>query len=1517
MDKKKLGNPYSLPELLKCIREEVIQEFSKNDSSCFFKNSDIDKNNISIWLFRYDAELDTLFHWKLIHHNESMNEEYEALISNTKITGGLGTVGYVLRTKQSELINQTFADPRGSVSLEDTVIKNYSWMGFPILNENKEVKAILSFFYGVEDVWDLSEKNEICARINAIVENHNESLLWHWHIEGAIFQRKMLIKKRNPLKNKDSDSEYFDLLEKIHEFCDYYYPVLLTALAEKSEDSGKYKISSSNRIHLNVKTARLNYMRDLQACSYFSDACAKKCILKNNNGENHQGIECLNNKYVALLGDCDIPPQKGIYNKKIFTIEFLSISAALSDKLPNYFNDINYKYFQILLNKYSSATVLKDIKRYQEAINLLFMNVLFCVAENDSTMEKYLNLIEKALDDDQDVLDLLKIHREAFIKDIQTKKEENILLTKECPIINFKYKLTDWVIIDVKKGKTLREELKKSAILKPILYAVDQENKEKGTGTNILKVYKPLDGESYEVVSASDDQIITSFTMDAENVEMIWGKREKINILAAKFNQMPIQQRVYENLFNKDTEYKKEIVENKILDIYRPLNNATIIEYKNEAPAQWPFKIGDYYLYIELQNNISGYSKEDWNDIEDYINKTYNEFDILRQQKKSYYYALRSAVTAIMSRNMSHNIGSHVLNYLSDQDNIKNITIKSQCALVEKCPDISSDMQRKLISYLQQYLRQRMDFIASIQTMDPSWTTPLEISEDIIDPILGHMKNDSNIIKRPKLFLLVDNILRSEGITALNIGFELIVKKGEQKKTVGTYLFKDEEEYIAPEYKEEGLRERNTVAMYMGVVGCQAFYSILENYLRNTARHGKRQSIQKIKESKDRLIITLHFDYDINDDYVKISICDNIFGWDKDKDGEWVFRKEKDIKLHDIETALSPKDDWGRLIDDQGKIEEHYWGLKEMRICASFLRGLNVDCYEKTQEVLPIITPFINKEDEEGTNGGLGYHLYLPKSKKVFIIDNDKTFWKKYLEDGIRIEDDISVILKLNENGSLNYEYFLVDKGIYEKHSILRNILPYKTFILSDNTSDDCLRIIDKKEISPNGFEGTKTPSNGIIDLYLYLYHQWDLVLNKGNKLPEIWAKREIYSINESKNNIFNIGKVRCEIEDINNNTHILDHRYDEYVVATQKKPHFHASFASDGIEIYGCLYKILDSQNTDKNKILAFHEINEAGLANVIVIDERIFDEFGKRMFYYKNINRAYYWYLQNVVALNMYKTNDDLVIEGYSFSDINKKVEMIEPYKETMTVKLGADIDLKKFVPSHFENNTHSFIIHQTIINPKLGTQKDYNALLPKFKGYRPKWTIVTSGRGHPIKSEMPEGSRFMDYSNLRRNLIEMPSKYLLGKTMFSLKGASKMKAYIFIYPELWGHWDDKVCKQYGQMDTGVACLHEVIGPEECLFIFREKYLEQTNMANEIFKTVKDTDKLECWLFMSHHTYENGKYKTIIDHTFNKEFDMGKVELMGASTMARIIEHGKKWHDILEKNIEDGVAFHLQLCK
>ena len=51
------------------------------------------------------------------------------------------------------------------------------------------------------------------------------------------------------------------------------------------------------------------------------------------------------------------------------------------------------------------------------------------------------------------------------------------------------------------------------------------------------------------------------------------------------------------------------------------------------------------------------------------------EREVIARKKEMLSYALRSAVAAIMARNMSHNIGSHVLNYLSNPEEVDNLWI--------------------------------------------------------------------------------------------------------------------------------------------------------------------------------------------------------------------------------------------------------------------------------------------------------------------------------------------------------------------------------------------------------------------------------------------------------------------------------------------------------------------------------------------------------------------------------------------------------------------------------------------------------------------------------------------------------------------------------------------------------------------------------------------------------------------------------------------------------------------------
>ncbi len=259
--------------------------------------------------------------------------------------------------------------------------------------------------------------------------------------------------------------------------------------------------------------------------------------------------------------------------------------------------------------------------------------------------------------------------------------------------------------------------------------------------------------------------------------------------------------------------------------------------------------------------------------------------------------ATRSAIGSIMSRNGSHNIGSHVLSALSHN--------------VGTMPDDR---------VLYQYIQHRMDYIATATTDFPKWTTPTMF-------VSGLMKN----FYAQKH--LLDYISRSEGLRAykfqernlddvarmnqhgtiriflrkffrlneLKEGVELPDTRqlaydindepwsiyhffGEKAKMFrrifstdkrvqyemselgGATKFLEYDERFSPDWKQDV-----RIAIPGGIVGQHAFYTIIENVIRNAAKHGWVAE-QNLKE-KD---LEIYIDFGESGNKVIFTIGDNV-----------------------------------------------------------------------------------------------------------------------------------------------------------------------------------------------------------------------------------------------------------------------------------------------------------------------------------------------------------------------------------------------------------------------------------------------------------------------------------------------------------------------------------------------------------------------------------------------------------------------------------------------------------------
>jgi DNA repair photolyase len=116
---------------------------------------------------------------------------------------------------------------------------------------------------------------------------------------------------------------------------------------------------------------------------------------------------------------------------------------------------------------------------------------------------------------------------------------------------------------------------------------------------------------------------------------------------------------------------------------------------------------------------------------------------ILIDKEKILEQSLRSAVAAIMARNMSHNIGSHALWHISQE--------------------YPTGQEGKIKSFMN-YIRERMGFVGLISTTKPTWAIEKNLEKDI----LKRFKNEE---------ILCDNIVKSETEKKFEITFSECNKK--------------------------------------------------------------------------------------------------------------------------------------------------------------------------------------------------------------------------------------------------------------------------------------------------------------------------------------------------------------------------------------------------------------------------------------------------------------------------------------------------------------------------------------------------------------------------------------------------------------------------------------------------------------------------------------------------------------------------------------------------------------------
>lgn len=498
---------------------------------------------------------------------------------------------------------------------------------------------------------------------------------------------------------------------------------------------------------------------------------------------------------------------------------------------------------------------------------------------------------------------------------------------------------------------------------------------------------------------------------------------------------------------------------------------------------------------------------------------------------------------AIMSRNMSHNIGSHVMSYLKQHlSSVKDIVSDGILADLVVDGEVQKQSAEKVenstlpflmgMGHFISYLQERQDFIATIATDYIPYFASVNFKDGIYDELnpdkraLRHTDRKNGKTDN----ILLGNIARSEGLGRSTTPTELeqeagrshmkdIVLKFRSQFTgdpvemneqlnegvsdsmndskynstiVGLNSFLREKIDIAKKELEE-MREYD-FSMPGGIIGRQAFFSVMENIIRNAAKHGNWRKEGKLEltldlftnqtSDRDRIpdndnvdgcrslrqvLEDFYFDAVDADDLYFMTITDNCYSSLKS-----LFKLQQGLREKYIDRKT------GIMVDSNK-------GLKEMRISSAWLRAIHNEreCfmpypkYENTSKLCdedkeifamdgkwdkidkaknmkaPVIYARIcSPRDEFGDhpNQFLQYIICLTIPRKVAIISSQfETVSEKLRMRLVKNKWRVYTYQSFMDERNKSFEFILCDDisdpGIYEK---VRPIATSRVYCMSD-----------------------------------------------------------------------------------------------------------------------------------------------------------------------------------------------------------------------------------------------------------------------------------------------------------------------------------------------------------------------------------------------------------------------------------------------------------------------------------
>lgn len=401
--------------------------------------------------------------------------------------------------------------------------------------------------------------------------------------------------------------------------------------------------------------------------------------------------------------------------------------------------------------------------------------------------------------------------------------------------------------------------------------------------------------------------------------------------------------------------------------------------------------------------------------------------DIYKYQNKQT--AVKSSLAQVMARNMSHNIGSHVLSNLIDDKTYEKLRDEEVTNVLNSFIseiNVISEGKNLQVPYFFQYLKSRMDYLSEVTFTTSNMATTKMLYDDVIKEF-------------DRVRILLNYI---SGIR----GFKYQIKA---------------------RYNGKELNDNNDIGVsFVGdTLSTHAFMVILENQIRNTSKHSSNK--------EDITTFTIN---------IKDFKCDEVEG----SVNYYCVEIDNGVKEDNINQLVEHQNKLlnESLLDANNQLRDHSLGLLEMETSAAFIRQMELPDIESDDYYIDNNDNYFHERNgikrlniikAFRSGDALGYRFFIPKPQEFLFVGkwNGISEAKRInlLNLGIQFIEDQDFIISMGKGTSYSHQFlFYRDNVTNAVRELLsetndcRALLPLRKLQVAQNKVAVITEILNKHE---------------------------------------------------------------------------------------------------------------------------------------------------------------------------------------------------------------------------------------------------------------------------------------------------------------------------------------------------------------------------------------------------------------------------------------------------------------------